>query len=176
MPQPRPRKSVASIYRRELGRGFKNVAPANRKRFLEALLARFPVAGQLLKSAPPQPVPVLPKPVAETLDQILERLLAAAAELPGEKRAEISRRLSEAGFVRVDRDAPLLEISGDLRKRLGLQPDQQPQLTRVAELAAFLIEAMVLLDQNALKTMRELSPRSPLLNRSEDFRKTAARF
>ena len=171
-----PAEKRREYLQEELGRGFKNVAPANRKRFLEALLARFPVAGQLLKSAPSQPVPPSPKPVAETPDQILERLLTAAAKLSGEKRAEISKRLSEAGFVRVDRDAPLLEISDDLRKRLGLRPDQQPQLTRVAELAVFLIEAMVLLDQNALKTMRELSPRSPLLNRSEDFRKTAARF
>jgi len=171
-----PAEKRRQYLQEELGRHFKSVAPANRKRFLEALLARFPVAGQLLKSAPLQPAPQSPKPVAETLDQILERLLAAAAKLSGEKRAEISRRLSEAGFVGGGRDALPLEISGDLRERLGLQADQQPQWARVVELAVFLIDAMALLDQNALKTMRELSPRSPLLNRSEDFRKTAARF
>jgi hypothetical protein len=119
---------------------------------------------------------VPPKPVAETADQILDRLLEAAAKLPEEKRTEIFKRLSEAGFVSADRDAPLLEISDDLRKRLGLKSDQQPHLARVVELAVFLIEAMALLDQNALRTMRELSPRSPLLNRSDDFRKAAARF
>ena len=160
----------------ELGRSFKHVAAANRQRFLDALLARFPVAGQIVKAAPTEPPSVPPKPVAETVDQILNRLLEAAASVPEEKRAAICRRLSDAGYVSTDRDAPLPEISDDLRKRLGLQSGQQPQLARVVELAVFLIEAMVLLDQIALKTMRELSPRSPLLNRPEDFRKAVARF
>lgn len=160
----------------ELGRSFKDVPTANRKRFMGALLARFPVTGQVLDSAQSQPTPPPPQPAPETVDQILDRLLAAAANLPGEKRTDIAKRLAEAGLAWVDKDATRSEISGDLRKRLGLQSDQRPNLTQVVELAVFLVEAMVMLDQNALKTMRELSPRSSLLNRSEDFRKTAARF
>lgn len=160
----------------EIARTFKEVPAANRKRFLDALLARFPVAGQVVKSASAQPAPPPPRPVAETADQVLDRLLAMAGTLPEEKRAEISKRLSEAGLAPADSEAPVLEVSADLRKRLGLRPDDQLRLNRIAELAVFLVEALVLLDQNALRTMRELSSRSPLLNRSEDFRKTAARF
>ena len=161
----------------ELGRTFQDVPPANQKRLREALLARFPVAGHVVATASPAPMPApAPKSAPESVDQILEKLLAAAANLPDEKRTEIAKRIGDAGFACVDREAVLLEVSDDLRKRLGLPADKQPHLARVVELAAFLIEAMVMLDQNALRTMRELSPRSPLLNRKEDFRKAASRF
>lgn len=164
----------------ELGQTFQDVAPANRKRFLDALLARFPVAGQVVNSASPQPapapVPVAPKPAPETFDQTLERVLAEIPKLPEEKRQEISKRFAEAGIVQANREALVVEVSDELRKRLGLPADRQPHLSRVVELAVFLVEAIVLLDQNALRTMRDLSPRSPLLSRPEDFRKTAARF
>ncbi len=160
----------------EITRACKEVPPANRKRYLEVLLTRFPVAGQAVHSvsAPAAPPPVAP--VVETADQILERLLAATAKLPEDKRADVSRRLSEAGLVWVDREALVLEVSEKLRQKIGLQNDQQPQLAKVVELLAFLVEALSLVDQNALKTMRELSPRSALLNRGEDFRKTAALY
>jgi len=160
----------------EIGRNFSSVAPANRKRLLRALLARFPVAGQCLEKNSSVSAPPPVKSVPETVDQTLEKLLAAAAGLSAEKRGEVSKRLAEAGLAWVDHDAIILEISEDMRKRLGLQPGQQPHLTKVVELAVFLVEAMVLLDQNALRTMRELSPRSALLNRAEDFRSTASRF
>ena len=173
-----PAEKRREYLKEELGQSFQNVAPANRKRFLDALLARFPVAGHVVTSAIPQPAPAPapPKPAAESVDQTLERLLEAVAKLPDDKRAEIANRLADAGLVSVDRDALVLEVPEALQKRLGLPAGQQPHLTRVVELAAFLIEAMVMLDQTALKTMRELSSRSPLLSRSEDFRKTAARF
>lgn len=162
----------------EAVRRFKAALPANRNRLLQALLERFPVAGQVLKPAPAAPaVPApAPTPVTETVDETLERLLAAVKEMPAEKRAGISKRLVAAGLVPADGDALVLEVSEKLREGLGLAAGQQPQLTRLAELTVFLIDALCLLDQNGLKTMRELSPRSPLLKRPEDFRKAAARF
>ncbi len=160
----------------EIGRNFSSVAPANRKRLMGALLARFPVAGQCLQNAAPASAPAPVQTVPETADQIVDKLLAAAGKLPAEKRTEISKRLAEAGLAWVDNDAILLEVSEDMCKRLGLQSGQQPHLARVVELAVFLVEAMALLDQNALRTMRELSPRSPLLSRKEDFRSTASRY
>jgi len=162
----------------EIGKSFASVAPANQKRLLDALLARFPVAGNVIQiqSAPSaSPVPAA-KAAPETVEQIVDKLLVAAADLSAAQRAEVSKRLAEAGLAWVDKDAITLEVSDELRTRLGLQPGQQPQLARVVELTVFLVEAMVLLDQNALKTMRELSPRSPLLSRTQDFRTSAARY
>src|ERR1700681_1212555 len=42
----------------EVARNFKPLPPANRKRFLEALLARFPVAGQIVNFSAPAAAPV----------------------------------------------------------------------------------------------------------------------
>jgi hypothetical protein len=161
----------------EVARHFKAALPAHRKRLLQALLERFPVAGQVLKPAPPAPAPSpAPAPLPETVDETLERLLAAVKGLPAEKRAGISKRLAAAGLAPAGRGALVVEISDKLREGLGLEAGQPPPLTRLAELTVFLLEALCLLDQTALKTMRELSPRSPLLKRPEDFRKAAARF
>jgi hypothetical protein len=160
----------------EIERSFKGVPKANSRRLLEALLARFPVAGLIAGSTPAPATPAPPEPVAETPDQLVDRFFAAAAKLPAEKRAEISRRLIEAGLANADRAAAALEVSEASRKKLGLGADQHPRPERMVELAVFLVEALSLLDQTALKTMRELSSRSPLLKRSEELRKTAARF
>ena len=171
-----PAKERREYLKEELGRNFATVAPANRKRLLDALLARFPISGHVIQNAPPAAAPAPAKAAPETVDQTIERLLAATAELSPEKRNEISKRLSDSGLSWVDNDAVVLEVSEDLRKRFGLKPDQQPHLAKVVDLAVFLVEAIVMLDQNALRTMRELSPRSPLLSRNEDFRSTASRF
>ena len=164
----------------EVARNFKPVPPANRKRFLEALLARFPVAGQVMNfsaaAAAPAPAAPAARPAPESIEETLERFLAGASGLPEGKRAEFSKRLSDAGFAWVDRDSLVLEVSDDLRQKLGLQAGQQPQLSRVVKLAIFLVDALSLLDRNALTTMKKLSPRSELLKRSEEFRNAAARF
>jgi hypothetical protein len=193
----------------ELARALKPIPPAQRKRYLEAVLSRFPVAGQVLKPAAPAPETVdetlnrlltaakpltqekrseLAKRLAEaglapvrreepiTVDEALNRLLETAKSVVGEKRAHIAKRLAEVGLAPVGREVPTLEASEKLRQGFRLDPGQQVPLARLEELTLFLVDALCLLDHNALKTMRELSPRSPLLKRTEDFRTTAARF
>src|SRR5215472_3412417 len=66
-----PAEKRREYLKEELGQSFQGVVPANRKRFLDALLARFPVAGQVMTSAVSQPAPPQ-KPAAESVDQILE--------------------------------------------------------------------------------------------------------
>src|SRR5580658_2824812 len=68
------------LLQEELGRSLKSVAPASRQGHLKVLLARFPVAGQVLQTASPAPVAAPPPPPPPlTLDELLERFLAAAA-------------------------------------------------------------------------------------------------
>jgi len=161
----------------EAARSLKSVPPANRKRFIEALLARFPVAGEIARPAPEAPpIPVAPPPVDETPEIMVDRLLAVAAKLPEDKRSELAKRLAGAGLAWVDRDALIMEISDELRQRRELQPDQQPRLKRLVELTVILIDLLGRLDQAALNTLRELSPKSPLLKRQQEFRSSAARF
>ena len=181
----------------ELARHLKEIPPGNRRRYVEALLARFPVAGQTVSATGPPP-PSAPPP--ETFEQLLERFLRAARELPAPKRSEVADRLATAGLAKVDPSAMALGMIKDLREGLGLATDDQPpgtvvlkmidelrqglglaadqpvRLVRLAQLALLLVEVFQRLDQMALATLRETDPKSPLLNRSQDFRTAAAQF
>src|ERR1017187_10901967 len=115
----------------EIARNFKGVAPAQRKRYLEALHARFPVAGQIVRTPAPAPAPALtpaPAPAPETFEQLMERFLKAAKELPDPKRAEVVTRLGEAGLVCAGNDKVVLEITEELWQGLGLPAGQTPPL------------------------------------------------
>lgn len=162
-----------------LDRNLKEITtPAKRKRLLEALLARFPIAGQIGKTTTPPapaPSPAPPPPIEETPEQLLERFLAAAGNLAPEKRELYSKRLAEAGFVSVDRDALVLEVSEELRQKLGLPAGEQLRLQRVIDLLILLFEQLQGLDETTRKTMRELNKQSPLINRAS-FRNAATQF
>lgn len=163
----------------ELERSLKNVLPANRKRFIEALLARFPVAGKValaLAPVPALPVVAVPAAAAETPVETLERLLAIIPQLSEEKRDELARRLFNSDFARAFRNQLVMEASEESQRALGLPPGQQPRLKRMEELVILLLDVVSRLDQTALKTMEALSPRSPLVKRSEGIRRVAARF
>jgi hypothetical protein len=162
----------------EVVRSFKNVARSDRKRLLEGLLRRFPVAGQVATlAAQPAPAPaVAPAAPPESPQEILERLIAAASKLSEERRSELAKRLAEAGLAWMDRDAVIMEIFAELRRKLPIQADQQPRLRGLADLSLLLIDLLYRLDQLALTTLRELSPKNPLLKRPQDFRNAVGRF
>jgi hypothetical protein len=63
-----------------------------------------------------------------------------------------------------------------MQRSLGLAAQQQPRPDRLLQLAAQLIETICHLDQAGLKTLGQLSSRSALLTRPEDFRKLSARY
>lgn len=177
-----PPEQRQEYLREEVERCLKETPPASRRHLLESLLARFPVAGRAAATAPAEtpasapPPPAPPEPVAETPEQLAQRLIATAASLPDAQRLELSRQLYQAGLGWVDREALVLEISEQLQRKLGLDPNQQPNLARLVELTCFLTDAFTALDQNALKTMRELAPRSALLRRGQEFRKAVSQF
>ena len=160
----------------EIARHLKPVPPAQRKRYLEALLCRFPVAGQVVKLAPT--APPAPVRVAESPDQLLERFLGVAAGLPLEKRAEFLKRLAEAGLAPTPPtpvSAPIPANLDELRKALGLAAGQQLRLDRLEQLGILLVDMVRRLNDRAADAVRDLS-KSLLPDRSSDFRQTAARF
>lgn len=163
--------------REEVERNLKSLAPANRKRHVEALIARFPVGGQDVAgvSSPP-PTPQVPSPIPETPEQIMERFLVSVKGLPEERVFEMGRRLSEAGLELVDRDSLLLVISDEQGKALGLPVGQQPNLRRMVELTVQLVKMLQDMERTALGSLRDISPKSAQLKRTQDFRQAAARF
>ena len=153
----------------EVQRTFRALTPARRKLCLDGLLARFPVAGQLVgKSGAPVPAPAAPEPV--TPAKLLERLLAVAGELSEAQRREFAERLADAGFVTADRRPSTLEISKEDQTRLGLPAGREPQLERVVQVAALLVQALHELDRTAIIALKELYPRSSLVARPHDLR------
>jgi hypothetical protein len=158
----------------ELTRALKPVPPAQRRRYLEALVARFPVAGQVLKPAP-SPAPA-PKPAAETPERLLARLLAVAAGLAPEQRAQFSQRLAEAGLAPAQPNASILEVPDTVRKALGLAGGQQPRLDRLAQLGVAVVDMVQRVNDRAVDAMRDLFPKSTHLERPPDFRLAAAQF
>jgi hypothetical protein len=161
----------------ETARALKTVPPAQRKRYLEALLSRFPVAGQVTKPVPvPAAAPATPKPTAESPDQLLTRFLGAVAELPPGKRAEYSKRLADAGLLPALPEAPVLEVPPEVWKALGLAADQQPRLDRLAQLSVILVDMVHRLNDRAVEAMHDLFPRSQQFDRPTDFRQAASRF
>jgi hypothetical protein len=160
----------------EIVRGLKGVPPADRKQRLEGLLTQFPVAGKIGASMPaPAPAPAA-RPAPETPEQIFERFISAASGLSEAQRSAFSKKLYDAGFAWVDQDALVMEVSDELRQKLGLQQGQQPRLARVMQLALSLTDALDHLDQAALATMQEIAPKSQHGKRRQSFRTAAVRF
>jgi hypothetical protein len=162
------------LLQEELGRSLKGIAPASRQGHLKVLLARFPVAGQVVQSASTAPVaaPAAPPP---TLEELLERFLESAHGIPAAKREEISGRLAKAGFVKTERAVSELEASAELREKLGLAAGQQPGSQGILELAAQLTELCAKLDQATFNTWSALSKNNSSARRHQDLRVAVAR-
>jgi hypothetical protein len=109
------------------------------------------------------------------LQELLERFLEAARDIPDAKREEISRCLSKAGFAYVDHAALELEIGAELREKFGLPAGQQPKLRRIAELAAQMTELCAKLDQISFNTWNALSKSGSAGRRPLDLRAVVAR-
>jgi hypothetical protein len=151
----------------EISQSFKDASPANRKRLLEALLARFPLAGRVpTDTSPAAPVAAAP----ETPEALLERFLKLSAESSEQQKAGFAKRLSEAGYAAAAGNVPAgVELTDLMRQRLGLQPGRDPNLQRLMEVTAIMLQTLHDLDRAAMLTLKEMLPRAALLNRQKGF-------
>jgi hypothetical protein len=151
-----------------ISQSFKDASPANRKRLLEALMARFPAGGRVsadtAAAAPAAPAP-------ETPQALLERFLKASAELPQEQKAGFAKMLSEAGYASAgDKGGGAgVEVTDSMRQRLGLQPGRDPNQQRLIEVTGLLLQTLHDLDRAAMLTLKEIQPRATLLNRPKGY-------
>lgn len=165
----------------ELARSLKTVAGGRRKALLNALLERFPVAGQVGNGSSESAVKAAASPdaavkPAETFDDLLGRFLKAATELRPDQKAAVLTKLAEAGLREESGPAPAARMPADVGQALGLPAGQQPVLDNVVRLCALFMEMFQRLDQTALASMRELAPRSQLLKRPQDFRAAVLQY
>ncbi|HTV42661.1 MAG TPA: hypothetical protein VMF08_19005 [Candidatus Sulfotelmatobacter sp.] len=162
----------------EISQSFKDVGPTNRKRLLEALLARFPSGGRMpADTAQVAPAAAAP-PAPETPQSLLERFLKLSAGLPQQQKEAFAKQLSEAGFVAAGgkSSAAGMEVSDTMRQRLGLQPGREPNPQRLMEVTALLLQTLHDLDRAAMLTLKELNPRSALLNRQKGVWATPSQY
>lgn len=156
--------------REEVARNLKAVSPSNRKRMLEALLTRFPVATRTPEAAS------APASKAETPEALAAQFVAMALAASVEKREEIKKLLKEAGLAGAESAGQPVEAPEEVRKALRLPAGQELHFARLARLVLILLDMVQRLDDRALDTMRDLSPRHPLLRRPQDFRQAVAQF
>ena len=153
----------------EISQSFKDVSPTNRKRLLEALLARFPSGGRMPADSAPA-APALAPQTPETPQELLERFLKLSAELPQQQKEAFVKRLSEAGFIAASGKVQAgMEVNDTMRQRLGIQPGREPNPQRLMEVTALLLQTLHDLDRAAMLTLKELNPRSAHLNRPKGF-------
>jgi len=159
--------------REEISRSLQGTSPANRKPFLQAVLARFPVAGQIPASGSPPPAPA---PASESFADVQERFLNAVAKLPAEKRAEVIRTLEKEGLAAPARPGAAAGLSPEVAKNLNLGPNQEPTPDQLGRLCGALLDVLQRLDQAALATLRDVAPKSPLLKKRDDIRTPTAHY
>jgi len=159
----------------EVAHSLKGLSSSRRKPCLEALIARFPVAGQVARlTAAPTPAAAAPPP--ETPAQLVERLVFMAREIPEAQRAEFAALLTAAGLASQKRGPAEVPVTREMQIRFGLAPDQAFPLERVVQLASLLVQLMADLDHLAFSAVREINPRSTVLNRPLDLRQATSQF
>ncbi len=164
----------------ELDQALQEVAPSDRAARLRSLAERFPVwdGAAAVVAAPP--------PADDSPEELVRKLAALAPELSDPGRSALSRQLAAAGFEIRSSSAPAARPSTDvggippeLQKRLGIEPGQALDGTRVLRLIAALSEFMVTLDHLAWSVWKNLAPQSIVRREggaAGDFRKIAAPY
>ncbi len=166
-----PAERRREFLKEEVARSIQGTPAPNRKRVLQAALARFPVAGEVPATAAPAP-PISP----ETFTELFDRFLVAASKLSAEKRAEVTQTLEKEGLAAPAKTGGGMGLSAEMATALNLAPNQEPSAEQLGRLCGVLLDILQRLDQTALATLRELSPKSPLLKKRDDIRTPAAQY
>jgi hypothetical protein len=161
----------------EIARKLEGLPQQGRRRYLEGLLAQFPVNGQYgsNKSETQQPATV-PAPKKLTFNELFQEFVDQAAQLPLEQKSEVVRLLGEAGLASQSPARASGSLPAEsLKKVLLLTDHQQPIPERVDEVAAALTEIICKIEAASLASLRQVSPQNPLL-RGESLKKILSQY
>jgi hypothetical protein len=148
----------------EIERALKNVVPAKRKLYLEALAERFP-AWQSAQTVPVAPTPLSAAP--ETPSELLARFIQVVSGLPSEAKAEFVQKLREAGIVPEASHASAIELAPDAQKKVGLMPGTPLNVERAIKLLVVESEAVLALDQLAWTLWKQMATKSAIRKEAE---------
>jgi len=149
----------------EVERALKDVVPSQRETYLKVLGQRFP-AWQIVKA--PRVAEQPGDPVPDDPELLLERLIESSSSLSSEAKADFVKKLQAAGFpVPEGGTSARMEVSPELRKTLGLKPEQEIDADRLLKMATGLTELVHALDQLVWTLWRQLAPRSTYRKEAE---------
>jgi hypothetical protein len=158
----------------ELERALKDVVPSKRKAYLNALAEKFPAWQQT--GAAQLPVILPPAMTSEdTPDTLLQKLLAASAQLTPETRTEFAKKLQQAGLAVTQTGGALPELPPELQRKLGLSAGQQLDPERVLKMLVAMTEFSLALDQLVWALWRQMAPKSNIRKEIE-FNKLAGPY
>jgi hypothetical protein len=174
------------LLQEEVARALREIAPAQRAGYIEALEDKFPDFGSSSMGAPAAGAaapaedeiefPTMPPEV------LMADLLDAAPTLSAETRAEYGRRLAAAGFLVTSAPAaaaPAFDLPADARARFALSANQKVDQARAMRLFGLMADLTIALDQLAWSVWKQLAPQSIIRREAGaagDFRKLAALY
>ena len=144
----------------EIDRAIKNVVPAKRKLYLQALAERFP-AWQAPQAAPVAPTPAVTP--SESPSELLERFIQVMGSLPPEVKGDFLRQLQEAGLVPRDNGGgAFMELAPEAQKKVGLPPNVPLNVERAIKLLVVNCEAILALDQLGWTLWKQMATKSAI--------------
>lgn len=150
----------------EIERALNDVSPGRRETRLQALSRRFPSWQPETLAPAPAPAPGTP----ETPEALLERFIQSSVTLSREAKSEFVDKLENAGFP-VARggggDAGTIDISPEVKKKLGLREGQEIDPQRLVKLATGLTELVQALDQLVWTLWKQIAPKSSYRKESD---------
>lgn len=146
----------------EVEHALRDVPPARRGAYLQALAERFP-SWESRAATPAPAASQSSTPQEETPEALVNRLAAMAAGLSNDARWSLSYRLQQAGFaisVPAAAAADADEVPPELQRRLSIEAGQTIDRKRALRLTAVLIDLVVTMDQISWSLWKNLAPNS----------------
>jgi hypothetical protein len=149
----------------EIDRAIKNVVPAKRKLYLQALAERFP-AWQVTQAAPVAPTPAVTP--SESPSELLARFIEMMSTLSPDAKGDFVRQLQEAGIAPRDTGGgAFMELSADAQKKVGLPPNVPLNVERAIKLLVVESEAVLALDQLGWTLWKQMASKSAIRKDAE---------
>jgi hypothetical protein len=158
----------------EIERSLKGVVESRWAEYLGALTDRFP-GPERMETGPHDSAPAPSQPAKKTAQELAEELLDRVNELPKEIKVELADRFRP--FDPQTLAGRSLNLSPELRGKLGLTPDQPLDDERLNKLFTALLEMVVVLDNLTWNLWKTIAPKSVVRRESSDgLRRTVGRY
>jgi len=158
----------------EIERSLKGVVESRWAEYLGALTDRFP-GPERMETGLYDSAPAPSQPAKKTAQELAEELLDRVNELPKEIKVELADRFRP--FDPQTLAGRSLNLSPELRGKLGLTPDQPLDDERLNKLFTALLEMVVVLDNLTWNLWKTIAPKSVVRRESSDgLRRTVGRY